>query len=100
MLGWLRRFWQAERAACSPVEVLFYTRQGCHLCDEAWQVVQRAQATYRLAVRQVDVDSDPDLQAAYGLMVPVVCINGRVRFHGRVNPILFERLLRAEATGR
>jgi hypothetical protein len=45
----------------------------------------------------VDVDSDPELVARHGDCVPVVTVNGKVRFRGAVNPVLLARLLTAEA---
>jgi hypothetical protein len=35
-----------------------------------------------------------------GKLVPVVVVNGRLRFRGGVNRVLLERLLRAEADRR
>jgi predicted thioredoxin/glutaredoxin len=32
--------------------------------------------------------------AEYGLHVPVIAIDGKVRFKGQVNPVLLERLLK------
>jgi hypothetical protein len=45
----------------------------------------------------VDVDDNPQLQVRYGEHVPVVVVNGKVRFRGFINPVLLQRLLRAEA---
>ena len=42
----------------------------------------------------VDVDADPALAKQYGECVPVVTIDGKVRFRGRVNAVLLERMLR------
>ena len=74
--------------------VLFYTRRGCHLCDEAWEIVAAAQERHGLTVEKVDVDSDPALAAQHGDCVPVVVIDGKVRFRGRVNAALLERMVR------
>jgi glutaredoxin len=82
------------------VEVRMYTRQGCHLCEEAWQTLQRARERYDFRLETADVDADPALVAAYGECVPVVTVNGVVRFRGAVNPVLLERLLRAEQRGQ
>jgi hypothetical protein len=41
----------------------------------------------------VDVEGDPELAARYGDSVPVVTVNGKVRFRGRVNDVLLRRLL-------
>jgi glutaredoxin len=76
-----------------PAEIVLYTRQGCHLCDDARTVLESAGQRHALVLRTVDVDTDPDLVARYGLEVPVVMIDGRVRFRGRVNRVLLERLL-------
>ena len=73
-----------------PVEVVLYTRQGCHLCDDAKAVLQAE----GLGAREVDVDSDPDQREKYGECDPVVVIYGKVRFRGRVNRVLLRRLLR------
>jgi hypothetical protein len=76
-------------------EVVMYTRQGCHLCEEAWLKLVAAQQRFDFILRKVDVDTDPELTAAYGLEVPVVTLDGQVRFRGQVNDVLLNRLLRA-----
>lgn len=80
-------------------QVVLYTRAGCHLCDDAREELERAGRRYRLVVQVVDVDSDPELVRSYGLEVPVVTIDGRVRFRGRVNRVLLERQLQAGDQG-
>ena len=40
----------------------------------------------------MDVDADPALAAEHGEQVPVVAVDGRIRFRGIVNPILLRRL--------
>jgi hypothetical protein len=47
-------------------------------------------------VQVVDVDAEPELAARYGQVVPVVMVDGKVRFRGGINPILLDRLLHAE----
>jgi Glutaredoxin-like domain (DUF836) len=71
-----------------------YTRAGCHLCDDAWELLREFQRRWGFVLSQRDVDGDPAWAAAYGECVPVVEVNGKVRFRGRVNPVLLERLLR------
>ena len=89
--SWLkRRWWRTGRAT---VEIVMYTRQGCHLCEEAWQLLEREQQRHTFILRQTDVDSDPELRRDYGECVPVVTVDGRVRFRGRINPVLLRRLL-------
>ena len=70
--------------------VNLYTRQGCHLCDEAFEILTRN----GLLPESIDIDSDPALQARCSECVPVVEIDGQIRFRGTVNEVLLKRLLR------
>jgi len=69
-------------------DVVLYTRVGCHLCDDALALLRR----HGLTPREVDVDQDPELRARFDTCVPVVEIDGRVRFRGRVDELLLHRL--------
>jgi hypothetical protein len=55
-----------------------------------------AQRRHGFSLEVVDIDTDPALVAEHGLHVPVVCVNGKVRFRGVVNAVLLERLFRAQ----
>ena len=72
------------------MKTILYTRDGCHLCDQALELLE----AHGLDVELVNIDADADLRAKYGLCVPVVEIDGKVRFRGRIEPILLRRLLR------
>ncbi len=92
----LSRFFR--RSARRPdLHFVFYTRRGCHLCDAAWRIVAEAQRRHGFALDAVDVDAAPELAARYGDCVPVVTVNGRLRFRGAVNRVLLQRLLDAPA---
>jgi glutaredoxin len=67
------------------------TRDQCHLCEVAKDAMARvAQATGE-DWREVDVDSDPRLQAEYWDRVPVILLDGKEHGYWRVEE---ERLLR------
>lgn len=70
-------------------EVVVYTRPGCHLCDVACEVLE----TYGLQPKKVDINSDSSLVERYGWVIPVVFIDGKERFRGRVDEVLLRRLL-------
>lgn len=55
--------------------VTVYSRQGCHLCDEAIAVVRRI-ADRRARVEVVDIDADPQLTERYTVRVPVIAVDG------------------------
>jgi glutaredoxin len=69
--------------------VILYTRVGCHLCDDALALLQ----SHGLEPQLVDVDTDAELRERFNECVPVVEINGQIRFRGHVDPILLRRLL-------
>jgi glutaredoxin len=97
----LFRFWRwltRPRVRLEHVRLILFTRQGCHLCEDAWKVLTQAQQRFGFALETIDVDSDPELASLHGESVPVVTVNGKVRFKGRVNPVLLTRLLEGEST--
>lgn len=74
----------------SPVATL-YTRHGCCLCDQARRLLEE----HGVEVRPVDIDADPELRDRYDRCVPVVEIDGKERFRGRIDPRLLRRLLKS-----
>ena len=89
--NWLK-FWRPQKN-CKEWIVVMYTRHGCHLCEQAWRQLEEAQQLYHFTLSQVDVDEDAQLAREYGDCVPVVVVNGRVRFRGVINAVLLKRLL-------
>lgn len=76
----------------SELHVVLYTRRGCHLCDDARHLLM----AHGIDPQMVDIDHDPSLRQRFDACVPVVEINGRVRFRGKVDSILLRRILMAE----
>ena len=52
--------------------VTLYLRQECHLCEQAKEDLASLQEQYPHRLVEVDIDSDPALQRAYLVEVPVV----------------------------
>jgi len=86
----LTRIDNLKETNTSMPHVVLYTRSGCHLCDDAQQVLE----AHGLVPKCVDVDRDPQLRDQFGCCVPVVEIDGHIRFRGRVDEVLLRRLLR------
>jgi glutaredoxin len=80
--------------------VVMYTRQGCCLCDDAWQMLQEMSRIFPLDLQAVDIDGDAVLIERMNDRVPVIFVNGKERFWGRINRALLERLLHAETKGQ
>jgi glutaredoxin len=71
------------------VQVLLYSRPGCHLCDEARDVIEGERARTGFELVEVDVETDDALELAYGIRIPVVLIDGEERFEISVDPAAF-----------
>jgi len=59
------------------------------LCDVAHQTLTE----HGLRPQSVDIDADDSLREQFNTCVPVVEIDGKVRFRGQVDPVLLRRLL-------
>jgi glutaredoxin len=70
-----------------------YGKPGCHLCEEAREVVVAARDEHGFELREVDVTLDPVMYGRYGERIPVVAIDGEEVFEFHVDPAdLRERL--------
>lgn len=70
------------------------TRPGCELCDEALHVLLGFQNALP-AITTVDISNDPQLTRQFGESIPVIILDGRVRFRGAVDPLLLQRMVDA-----
>jgi len=77
------------------VQITVYTRENCHLCEEAIDTIERVAASLSrpIDLETVDVDADPDLREQYGERVPYVTVDGRPRFKYRVDPDALRSML-------
>lgn len=73
------------------VEVAFYTRRNCSLCDKAKEAIRASGVEVKLV--EIDIDTDEHLRARFNDDVPVVYINGLEAFRHRVDPAAFRRFV-------
>jgi glutaredoxin len=83
-----------EKSAAAPLEVILYTRPGCHLCDEAKLQIAPLLAEVGGRLQEINIDADPELRERYNLDVPVIFLEGRKIAKHRVDPAQFRRQLR------
>jgi hypothetical protein len=67
-------------------DVVLYSRRSCHLCDEAREVIAAERARTPFPFEEIFIDGDDELEAEYGLRVPVVAVGGREAFEFVVEP--------------
>jgi glutaredoxin len=77
-----------------PPRLQLLVRENCHLCATAWETLTRIGGEVGEAPVQVDVDTDPELQAEYGDRVPVVLLDGREHSYFTVDVDRLRRDLR------
>ena len=76
-------------------DVVVYSRPGCHLCDVVKDTLRQLRYQADFQWREIDIDSDPDLQRIYNDEIPVVLINGRKAFKYHMPADAFLRTLSA-----
>jgi glutaredoxin len=87
-----------NRASRLP-SVTLYTRDGCHLCDDALAYLRRLAPELGLEIAVTDIDTDPALQDRYGLAVPVIALNGAEIARAPITEHSLRRRLRAALGG-
>jgi len=75
--------------------VTLYTRAGCHLCDEAKKVLERARAREPFDLEILDIDGNAELRRLYDHEVPVIAIDGVKAFKYRLTEAELLKKLRA-----
>ncbi len=79
----------------SAPRVVLYSRDGCHLCGPARDVVAQVCADAGASWSEIDIDTDPDLIDRYGELLPVVTVDGAQVGYWWIN----EERLRAALAG-
>jgi hypothetical protein len=69
----------ARSAREGEAVVTLYARDGCHLCDEARQgILTLGDELGAVELREIDIDSDDGLHAAFLERIPVIEVSGRI----------------------
>jgi hypothetical protein len=77
------------------IVLTLYSRPGCHLCDDMKAIVRIVSQSIPLTLDEVDISSDPVLEAAYGLEIPVLLVDGKKAAKYRITAEALRRLLDA-----
>ena len=81
------------------IELTLIGKPGCHLCDDAIEVIERALADFSktkpqqvVEVKHLNMLEHEDLIQKYAEEIPVLLINGKMHAYWRIDE---ERLMRA-----
>lgn len=76
-----------ERASTNPdtLKVVFYTKAGCHLCDDARDLLEDLAADITYDLTEIDIRSDLGIFELYRYRIPVIIINDQAIVEGRID---------------
>ena len=76
-----------ERASTDPgtIKVVFYTKAGCHLCDDARDLLEDLAADIAYELTEIDIRSDLGIFELYRYRIPVIIINDQTTVEGRID---------------
>ena len=85
------------------IALTLYSRPGCHLCDDMKAVITRVtrDITFPITFEEIDISLNAELEAIYGVEIPVLLVDGKKVAKFRVTEAELLRMLnaRGEAGG-
>ena len=73
--------------------ITIYSRPGCHLCDDAENVLESLRKELNFEIKEILIDGNEELQSLYGEQIPVTHIDGIHHDYWRVDPERFRSSL-------
>lgn len=67
--------------------ITIYTRERCPLCDKAKAAVIELKDQWKFQLEEIDIETSDELTERYGLMIPVVHLDGEEVGYGFVDKI-------------
>jgi hypothetical protein len=68
-----------------PARVLLYGKPGCHLCDDAREIIERVCADLGETFEEVDISGSRPLMGEYAEQIPVTFVDGAQHDFWRVS---------------
>lgn len=66
-------------------EVTFYTKAGCHLCENARALLEETAEHLDYDLTEIDIRSDMGIFELYRYRIPVIIINQATLLEGRID---------------
>jgi len=73
--------------------ITIYGRTGCHLCEDALQLLQSMKDELNFEIEEILIDGNEELEKLYGEKIPVTHIDGVHHDFWRVDPERFKSSL-------
>ena len=84
----------------SAIALVLYSRPGCHLCEEMKAVIVPVLGEFGCTMEEIDISGRMELEARFGMEIPVLCVNGRKAFKYRVTDLELRKRLAREGGER
>ncbi len=65
--------------------VTFYTKAGCHLCDEAREMLEEIAIHKDYELTEIDIRTNTDTFETYRYRIPVIVIDETIVAEGRID---------------
>lgn len=76
----------------APIPVLFYTKRGCHLCEDVDEVLEILAEQHPLAVQRIEITEDAEVYGRYWQRIPVVTV-GDVTLEALIDAQTLQRVV-------
>ena len=73
--------------------ITIYSRRGCHLCDDAENILESLREELKFEIDVINIDEDAELIKLYSDQVPVIHIDGIHHDFYKVDPLRFRSSL-------
>ncbi len=77
----------------SLIEIEIYTKDDCHLCESAKDVLNNVARDYPLRITEIDITKDEKIYSEFKESIPVVFINKKREFVFKVHEITLRKKL-------
>jgi hypothetical protein len=66
------------------VQITFYYKEGCWLCDTTEEMLNGMKERYDLRIKKIDITSDDEIYELYRFDIPVLEFMDGSTLHGRI----------------
>ncbi|WP_062109215.1 glutaredoxin family protein [Bacillus niameyensis] len=75
-------------------KIIFYTRNQCELCLDAKNLLILLQSEYSFQIDERDIETNDEWIEKYGLIIPVIELNGEIIQSGIIDMLDLEKSLK------
>jgi glutaredoxin len=86
----------SEAKAMAAPQVTFYTKAGCHLCEDAREMLDDIATMTVFELTEIDIRGNLEVFAKYRYRIPVIVVDENTIIEGRIEFSDLARALHAD----